>query len=288
MMIDERKHGEKDEKDNAKIFPQRLMEILSEEDNEEAIRWLPHGKAFIVVNRQKFSDAVLPRYFKKSKWASFTRKLNRWNFARISKGPELGAYYHQFFQRGNEALCTQMYCKNNRAKFAATQEADEGKCEAMVNRRNATVRTAPLTFPMHPKDDHLNPGTAREVPGHESKFAMLNRQHLMSTTATTIPLMDRYPAAGSPRRFLVPGLQDPFRITFLGGMANTSAMDQTRMLLVESRKQHENVVQADKTKAILDSAVLVLKRSEELGLKTGPLLNRGQDLQLFSRASYAA
>ena len=106
--------------ENAKIFPQRLMEILSEPFNIDAITWLPHGKAFIIINSQKFSKHILPKYFRKTKYTSFTRKLNRWNFTRVTRGPDLGAYYHAFFQRGNEALCTQMHCKNNIATVAVS------------------------------------------------------------------------------------------------------------------------------------------------------------------------
>eukprot|EP00545_Synedropsis_sp_CCMP1620_P010312 CAMPEP_0119016754 /NCGR_PEP_ID=MMETSP1176-20130426/14335_1 /TAXON_ID=265551 /ORGANISM="Synedropsis recta cf, Strain CCMP1620" /LENGTH=179 /DNA_ID=CAMNT_0006970281 /DNA_START=12 /DNA_END=548 /DNA_ORIENTATION=- len=109
--------------ENAKIFPQRLMEMLSEPTNVDAITWLPHGKAFIIINRQKFANSVLPKYFRKTKYTSFTRKLNRWNFTRVTRGPELGAYYHEFFQRNSEALCTQMYCKNERAKFAVSKDS---------------------------------------------------------------------------------------------------------------------------------------------------------------------
>lgn len=113
---------EEETDENAKIFPQRLMEILSNPNNTDAIAWLPHGRAFIIINRQKFANTVLPAYFRKTKYTSFTRKLNRWNFTRVTRGPELGAYYHEFFQRGNEALCTQMYCKNERAKFAVSKD----------------------------------------------------------------------------------------------------------------------------------------------------------------------
>lgn len=115
--------------ENAKIFPQRLMEILSEPTNADAITWLPHGKAFIIINRQKFANYVLPKYFRKTKYTSFTRKLNRWNFTRVTRGPELGAYYHEFFQRNSEALCTQMYCKNERAKFAVSKDTKETKSD---------------------------------------------------------------------------------------------------------------------------------------------------------------
>lgn len=68
-----------DEEDDSKIFPQRLMEILSDESNHEAICWLPHGRAFIVRKRDLFAEKVMPKYFsRKAKYSSFTRKLNRW------------------------------------------------------------------------------------------------------------------------------------------------------------------------------------------------------------------
>lgn len=110
---------DKDESD-AKIFPQKLMEILSDPANEDAIAWHPNGKVFVIINRQIFSKHVLPKYFRKTKYPSFTRKLNRWNFTRLTRGRQQGMYYHEFFQRGKENLCTQMYCNNNHAKFAVS------------------------------------------------------------------------------------------------------------------------------------------------------------------------
>lgn len=68
-----------EEDDDSKIFPQRLMEILSDERYHESICWLPHGRAFIIRNRKLFAATVMPRYFsRKAKYSSFTRKLNRW------------------------------------------------------------------------------------------------------------------------------------------------------------------------------------------------------------------
>ena len=61
------------------IFPQRLMSILSDERNADSICWLPHGRAFIIRNRKLFAEKVMPKFFpRKSKYSSFTRKLNRW------------------------------------------------------------------------------------------------------------------------------------------------------------------------------------------------------------------
>lgn len=93
-------------------FPLRLMEMLSNESHLNVVIWLPHGKAFIIYKKKKFALEVLPKYFKQSKFTSFTRKLNRWGFIRVTKGPDTGAYYHNYFQRGDIRLCMQMSCKS--------------------------------------------------------------------------------------------------------------------------------------------------------------------------------
>jgi hypothetical protein len=117
--IDCDRNGDDYEDDCQFIFPQRLMAILCDERNSDAICWLPHGRAFIIRNRKLFAEKIMPRFFpRKSKYSSFTRKLNRWNFVRVSSGPELGAYYHEFFLRDKPQLAAQMFCKNARTKIA--------------------------------------------------------------------------------------------------------------------------------------------------------------------------
>eukprot|EP00549_Striatella_unipunctata_P019582 CAMPEP_0118709366 /NCGR_PEP_ID=MMETSP0800-20121206/22593_1 /TAXON_ID=210618 ORGANISM="Striatella unipunctata, Strain CCMP2910" /NCGR_SAMPLE_ID=MMETSP0800 /ASSEMBLY_ACC=CAM_ASM_000638 /LENGTH=352 /DNA_ID=CAMNT_0006613043 /DNA_START=116 /DNA_END=1174 /DNA_ORIENTATION=+ len=111
--------GKEFDEDIPMTFPQRLMEVLSDETHADVITWLPHGKGFIIYKKKKFAIDVLPKYFKQSKFTSFTRKLNRWGFTRITRGPETGAYYHRFFQRGNLRLCLQMSCQSVKAPATA-------------------------------------------------------------------------------------------------------------------------------------------------------------------------
>jgi len=40
----------------------------------------------------------------------------------VSSGPELGAYYHEFFLRDKPHLAAQMFCKNARSKLAMANE----------------------------------------------------------------------------------------------------------------------------------------------------------------------
>lgn len=91
-----------------KPFPERLMEVLDRSDMDHIITFLPHGRAFIVMHTQELREVVLPRFFKQSKFMSFTRQLNLWGFKRITKGPDAGAYYHELFLRGRPLLCMLM------------------------------------------------------------------------------------------------------------------------------------------------------------------------------------
>lgn len=80
------------------------MEVLDRSDMANIITWLPHGRAFIVRNSQQVREVVLPRFFKQTKFMSFTRQLNLWGFKRITKGTDQGAYYHELFLRGRPLL----------------------------------------------------------------------------------------------------------------------------------------------------------------------------------------
>ena len=69
---------------------------------------MPHGRAFIVKKPKTFTINVLPRFFKQTKFLSFTRQLNLWEFKRITRGVDTGAYYHELFLRGRPYLAMRM------------------------------------------------------------------------------------------------------------------------------------------------------------------------------------
>jgi hypothetical protein len=66
------------------IFPQRLMEILNDKSLADIVTWVSHGRCFVIVRPDVFTEQVLPEYLpsvdarSSTKYASFTRKLNRW------------------------------------------------------------------------------------------------------------------------------------------------------------------------------------------------------------------
>ena len=89
-------------------FPGKLMEVLNRPDLAEIIEWMPHGRSFLVKQPKTFASQVLPRFFKQTKFLSFTRQLNLWGFKRITRGKDQGAYYHEIFLRGRPHLAMRM------------------------------------------------------------------------------------------------------------------------------------------------------------------------------------
>lgn len=125
----------------------RLHALLADPTVRDVISWLPHGKSFVVLRPDVFATRVLPRYFapegsnslnaKKTtssnvvantnkaqgvhKYPSFTRKLNRWGFRQISRGPDAGAFCHELFQRDDPELCRRMICQKSRKSKKSPQ-----------------------------------------------------------------------------------------------------------------------------------------------------------------------
>lgn len=129
------------------------MKIISDERNSSAISWLPEGNGFSISNRKKMNEEILPQYFKRSKYSSFTRKLNRWGFTCFTRGIGNCIYHHtvshlilscllcpsytsyhkpnilisisQHFHRDKPELVMKMCCSNSQSTFArAKQDQD--------------------------------------------------------------------------------------------------------------------------------------------------------------------
>lgn len=84
-------------------FPAKLMFLLQSVEDENLshiVSWQPHGRAFMVHNQKEFQRQILPRWFRQTKYSSFQRQLNIYEFKRISTGPDKNGYYHLSFQRG--------------------------------------------------------------------------------------------------------------------------------------------------------------------------------------------
>jgi len=107
-------------------FPEKLHELLDSE-HTNVVGWLPHGRAFLVRKPKDFTKDIMPKYFRQTKLTSFQRQLNLYGFNRITRGPDEGGYYNEYFLRGKEFLCKNMVrTKVKGTKFkAASNPANE-------------------------------------------------------------------------------------------------------------------------------------------------------------------
>ena len=72
---------------NDELFTSKLHMILSTPEYASFITWKPHGRAWTVVDKLKFTSIVLPKYFNHSNFSSFNRSVNGWGFKVVSVQP---------------------------------------------------------------------------------------------------------------------------------------------------------------------------------------------------------
>ena len=70
-------------------FPTKLYAMLELADSipdfSKAITWLPHGRAFLIIDEVAFMQKIVPYFFNQTRLRSFNRQLHLWGFKRALK-----------------------------------------------------------------------------------------------------------------------------------------------------------------------------------------------------------
>ena len=64
----------------------KMMRFAETQGPDFCISWCEDGRSFVITNCDEFTRTVVPKYFKPTKFSSFTRKLYRWGFRQINRG----------------------------------------------------------------------------------------------------------------------------------------------------------------------------------------------------------
>lgn len=127
-------------------FPQKLHQMLSdlekEEGGSEIASYLPHGRAFAIHKPNEFVKKIMPKYFRMSRFSSFQRQLNLYEFMRITDGPDKGAYFHELFHRGRPVLASQI--RRNKIKGESNTSGVKRDRPPLIAGGNAAYSASPF------------------------------------------------------------------------------------------------------------------------------------------------
>ncbi|KAJ7489939.1 hypothetical protein B0H11DRAFT_1047841 [Mycena galericulata] len=111
-------------------FLNKLYEMVNDEKTNHLIKWSDSGDSFFVYDQERFSENVLPHWFKHRNFASFVRQLNMYGFHKIphlQQGvlkSEAGSEHWNFAQQNFRRDQPDLLCLIQRKKAANPTEED--------------------------------------------------------------------------------------------------------------------------------------------------------------------
>jgi hypothetical protein len=106
-----------------RIFPWKLHTMLEDAQRDgfqHIVSWVEDGTAFRVHDSKQFVEKVMPNYFHQTRYESFRRQLNLYDFTRVVKGPSRGLISHSYLVKSDRSLC-KMFQRKPKAGTAAGQ-----------------------------------------------------------------------------------------------------------------------------------------------------------------------
>jgi hypothetical protein len=92
-------------------FPWKLHDMLEAAESNNfghIVSWEPDGVSFKVHKSGEFVTKIMPLYFDQTKYESFRRQLNLYNFSRVTRGSDRGMHFHASFVKVDRSLCKEI------------------------------------------------------------------------------------------------------------------------------------------------------------------------------------
>lgn len=138
-------------------FLNKLRNMVDDPKTDDVIRWTPDGDTFVVPNVSRFSEEVLPRFFKHNRFSSFVRQLNMYGFHKVphlqqgalktdpGQDSELWEFRNDNFKRDHPELLLQMQRKkgvrsDDKDSKARDEDDDDGALDPVTGALTRTQR----------------------------------------------------------------------------------------------------------------------------------------------------
>jgi hypothetical protein len=170
-------------------FPKLIYSLLSEEDvYGSIISWLPDGKRFVIHDRHRFMAEILPTHFENCKYTSFTRRLKRWKFDRVSSGPDIGAYYNKNFIRDRPDFLSLL--TYNMEDTDDDEEDGTKKEKVQVSKGAASSKPKPFSVREWQRNEKMKKVASRGIESNKAKVELTKLLQEPSDVNNTDPVLN--------------------------------------------------------------------------------------------------
>jgi hypothetical protein len=100
--------------DSESAFPFLIYNLLEDATKlgfESIVSWKQGGTSFMVTDREKFTERIMPAYFDQTRYKSFQRQLNFYQFERTKSGPYKGMNSPSIAISSNQAIPYRSICQ---------------------------------------------------------------------------------------------------------------------------------------------------------------------------------
>lgn len=156
------------------------MELLDDGKFNDIISWLPTGDGFIIHDKKRFSEEVMPIYFKQSQYSSFVRRMSRWKFALVREGHKKAKFFHPLFVRGSKHNASCIRPVRQKRHGVGEEEAGAGEDEMYPVDMYLKAQRNNMNIPRHISNpmDHYN----------SSLMAFMNQSQMSNPSTAAVAL----------------------------------------------------------------------------------------------------
>jgi len=86
---------------NVESLPHTLMKLLTNEENQELMSFLPDDMTFIIVNASTFSQKVMPSHFTEDDFDQIIDKLKQLGFTHVILDKDQHLFSHPYFRKND-------------------------------------------------------------------------------------------------------------------------------------------------------------------------------------------
>lgn len=155
------------------LLPQFLKKVVAILRNEDStvVHWDEPGESIIIENIDIFSDSILPKYYKATKFNSFVRQLNFYGFKKISStayhGIKSSEFSHPYFRRDHDELL----------QYIKKKKVTEIDLPTLNDSPHSIQPLAPQPQIMQPQTQNLDYGSLINVIGNlQNQITSLQNQ----------------------------------------------------------------------------------------------------------------